>query len=203
MGQKVNALIFRTKNFPYYVNVWNNFNYISEKLTYLLNIKKFVEITNQLNIIHIQSNYYFDNYCIYNVILFSKITYFKNKEYINRLISKFFSKNSVKKTKFGVNVVLFKHPLISTHFLLKYLYIKLIHTKSSLRKIIPQLAVLINKKYKLRGFKCIVSGRINGVQMAKAETFQFNKSSLQTKTSYIKYNFLSIPTKYGLLGVKI
>ena len=39
--------------------------------------------------------------------------------------------------------------------------------------------------------------------MAKLETFKFNESSLQNKILNIKYNFISVPTKYGLLGIKI
>lgn len=96
-----------------------------------------------------------------------------------------------------------KYPLISTYFILKYLYKKIIFTKNSLRKIIPYFIFLIYKKYKIKGCKCIISGRINGVQIAKSETFKFNECSLQDKVLNIKYNFINIPTKYGLLGIKI
>lgn len=140
---------------------------------------------------------------MYNIVLFSKSTYSKNKQYINLCFLKFLKRNYLTKIKFGFNFVVLKHPLLSTHFILKYLYYKISYTKYSLRKIIPQFVVLINKKYKIKGFKCIVSGRINGVQMAKLETFKFNESSLQNKTLHIKYNCISIPTKYGLLGIKI
>ena len=80
---------------------------------------------------------------------------------------------------------------------------KIIFTKNSLRKIIPYFIFLIYKKYKIKGCKCIISGRINGVQIAKSETFKFNECSLQDKVLNIKYNFINIPTKYGLLGIKI
>lgn len=96
-----------------------------------------------------------------------------------------------------------KHPLLSTYFILNYLCKKFFATNGSLRKILPQFVLLINNKYRIKGFKCIISGRIKGVQMAKLETFKFNESSLQDKRSYIKYNFISISTKYGLIGIKV
>ena len=201
MGQKVNSLIFRSKNFPYYINVWNNFNLTYNNIKFFLNLQKFIKNQKQLNILYIQNKYCYTNYYIYNIILFSKEIYFKNKQYLNSYFLKFLKKNFLKKSKF--NFVILKHPLLSTHFILKYLYNKIIFTKNSLRKIIPQLILLINKKYKIKGFKCIISGRINGAQMAKLETFKFNESSLQNKILNIKYNFISVPTKYGLLGIKI
>ncbi len=204
MGHKVNSLIFRSKNFPYYSNVWNNYNFTSQSIKYYLNLQIFIKIKKLLNILYIQSNYYNNTYCIYNIILFSKSCFFKNKSYDKILFLEFLRKNYSKKIKFGLNIVVLKHPLLSTSFILRYLYNKLLdNRKNSLRKIIPQLVLLINKKYKIKGLKCIVSGRINGVQMAKLETFKFNESSLQNKTSDIRYNFLNIHTKYGLLGIKI
>lgn len=200
MGQKVNSLIFRSKNFPYYINIWNNINLTYKYIKYYLNIKIF---NKKINVLYIQSNYCYTNYCIYNIILFSKVTYIKNKQDITLYFLNFLKKNYFKQIKFGFNFVILKHPLLSTHFILKYLYNKILYTKNSLRKIIPQLVLLINNKYKIKGFKCLISGRINGVQMAKLETFKFNESSLQNKMIYIKYNFISIPTKYGLLGIKI
>ena len=203
MGQKVNSLIFRSKSFPYYINLWNNFNLTYKHIKFFINVKMFIKNIKQLNILYIQNNSYYSDYYIYNIILFSNSIYIKNKQYIILYFSKFLKKNYFKKIKFGFNFVILKHPLLSTYFILNYLHNKILYTKSSLRKIIPQLVVLINNKYKIKGFKCIVSGRINGVQMAKIETFKFNESSLQNKVIYIKYNFISIPTKYGLLGIKI
>lgn len=203
MGHKVNSLIFRSKNFPYYFNLWNSFISIYKNIKYVLNIQIFVKNKKQLNILYVQSNYINKNYCVYNIILFSKSIFIKHKEDIKISFSEFIKKNYFTHIKFGFNFVILKHPLVSTNFLLKYIYNKLLYTNSSLRKIIPQLILLINTKYKIKGLKCIISGRINGVQMAKLETFKFNECSLQSKTLNIKYSFLSIPTKYGLLGIKI
>jgi len=62
---------------------------------------------------------------------------------------------------------------------------------------------MISNTYNLKGFKCLISGRLNGSQMAKIETFKFNKSSLQHISSYVKFTSINISTKYGLLGVKV
>nr|YP_009186559.1 ribosomal protein S3 [Cyclospora cayetanensis]AKO71981.1 ribosomal protein S3 [Cyclospora cayetanensis]ANJ44332.1 ribosomal protein S3 [Cyclospora cayetanensis]ANN13266.1 ribosomal protein S3 [Cyclospora cayetanensis]ANN13295.1 ribosomal protein S3 [Cyclospora cayetanensis]ANN13324.1 ribosomal protein S3 [Cyclospora cayetanensis] len=203
MGQIVNALIFRSKNFPYYNNIWNNYRYIYKNINYFLNLKRFIKFKKQLNILYINNNYSYTNYCIYNIILFSKLNYINNKYYIQLYFLNFLKKNYTKHIKIGFNFVCLKYPLLSTNFILKYLTNKILFTKISLRKIIPQLILLINNIHKIKGFKCIISGRINGAQMAKLETFKFNESSLQNKNLYIKYNCISIPTKYGLLGVKI
>lgn len=201
MGKKINSLIFRSKNFPYYINIWNDFNLIYNNIKLFLNLQKFIKNKKQLDILYIQNKYCFINYYMYNIILFSKEIYFKNKQYINLYFLKFLKKNFLKKIKF--NFVILKYPLLSTYFILKYLYKKIITTKDSLRKIIPQLILLINTKHKIKGFKCIISGRINGAPIAKVETFKFNENSLQNKILNIKYNFINAPTKYGLLGIKI
>ncbi|NP_852625.2 ribosomal protein S3 (apicoplast) [Eimeria tenella] len=203
MGQKVNPLIFRSKNFPYYINIWNNFKLTYINIKFFLNLQLFTKNKKQLNILYIQNKYYYNNYYIYNIILYSKLIYLKNKQYINKYFIKFIQKNYLKKNKFTFNFVVLKHPLISTYFILKYLYNKILYTKNSLRKIIPQIILLINKKYKIKGFKCIISGKINGSQMAKIETFKFNESSLQNKILNVKYNSIDVITKYGLLGIKI
>ena len=89
MGQKVNSLIFRSKNFPYYINVWNNFNLTYNNIKFFLNLQKFIKNQKQLNILYIQNKYCYTNYYIYNIILFSKEIYFKNKQYLNSYFLKF------------------------------------------------------------------------------------------------------------------
>lgn len=203
MGQKVNSLIFRSKNFPYYINIWNNFNKNYNNIKFFLNLQIFLKNKKQLNILYIQNKCYYNKNYIYNLIFFSKSIYLKNKKYINLYFLNFLNKNFLTKIKFKFNFVLLKYPLISTYFILKYLSNKILYSKNSLRKIIPQFILLINKKFKIKGFKCIVSGRINGIQIAKSEIFKFNECSLQNKNLNIKYNSINIITKYGLLGIKI
>lgn len=201
MGQKVNPLIFRSKNFPYYINTWDNFILTHRNIRNYLNMKIFIK-KKKLEFLSIRSSYNSNHYK-YNIISSSKLLDVKNKQYMKLFFSKFLERNLLSKIKFEFNFLYLKEPLLSTKFILTYLCNKLLHTNNPLRKIIPQLVLLINRRFKIKGFKCIVSGRIHGAQMAKVETFSFNESSLQDKTLHVKYSCISVPTKYGLLGIKI
>lgn len=172
-----------------------------KNLKHYLNLKIFLKKKN-LDILYIQSNYSFNCYK-YSIILSSELVYVKNKQRITLFFSKFLKKNFINKIRIEFKFFYLKEPLLSSKFILIYLRNKLLYTKDSLRKILPQLILLINRKFKIKGLKCIISGRIHGAQMAKVERFNFNESSLQDKTLYVKYSCINVATKYGLLGIKI
>jgi len=53
-----------------------------------------------------------------------------------------------------------------------------------------------------KGIKIRCSGRLNGVEMARKESYQEGKLPLQTFRSQIDYGFAEAHTTYGVLGVK-
>jgi len=53
------------------------------------------------------------------------------------------------------------------------------------------------------GIKIRCSGRLNGAEMARAESYKLGKLPLQTLRAQIDYGFAESLTTYGLLGVKV
>ena len=54
-----------------------------------------------------------------------------------------------------------------------------------------------------KGIKIRCSGRLNGVEMARKESYQEGKLPLQTLRANIDYGFAEALTTYGILGVKV
>lgn len=54
-----------------------------------------------------------------------------------------------------------------------------------------------------QGIKIRCSGRLNGAEMARRETYQVGKLPLHTFRAKIDYGFAEAMTTYGLLGVKV
>ncbi len=54
-----------------------------------------------------------------------------------------------------------------------------------------------------KGIKIKCSGRLNGVEMARKETYKKGKLPLHTFRAQINYGFAEAQTTYGVLGVKV
>jgi len=54
-----------------------------------------------------------------------------------------------------------------------------------------------------KGIKIRCAGRLNGVEMARRETYQEGKLPLHTFRAQIDYGFAEAITTYGILGVKV
>jgi len=54
-----------------------------------------------------------------------------------------------------------------------------------------------------KGIKTLVSGRLNGVEMARSEGYSEGNISLQTIIADIDYGFAEALTTYGKLGIKV
>ena len=55
----------------------------------------------------------------------------------------------------------------------------------------------------VKGIKVVVSGRLNGVDIARKETYNFGTVPLHTLRANIDYATGSAPTQYGMIGVKV
>jgi len=55
----------------------------------------------------------------------------------------------------------------------------------------------------IKGIKIQISGRLNGVEMARSEWIRFGCIPLQTLTANIEYYSHSTQTTYGLFGIKV
>lgn len=54
-----------------------------------------------------------------------------------------------------------------------------------------------------KGIKIKCSGRLNGVEMARKESYKLGKLPLQTFRAKIEYGFAEALTTYGIIGVKV
>ncbi|MCA9405563.1 MAG: 30S ribosomal protein S3 [Candidatus Omnitrophica bacterium] len=54
-----------------------------------------------------------------------------------------------------------------------------------------------------KGIKVTCSGRLNGVEMARTETYKEGKLPLQTFRAKVDYGFAEALTTYGILGIKV
>ncbi|MGX7458814.1 hypothetical protein [Candidatus Vidania fulgoroideorum] len=61
-----------------------------------------------------------------------------------------------------------------------------------------------NSNYKnITGIKIIISGRINGVEIARRDVFCVGNVSLVSLSQFYSYRSVSFNTKYGIIGIKI
>ncbi|MGX7582849.1 30S ribosomal protein S3 [Candidatus Vidania fulgoroideorum] len=58
-------------------------------------------------------------------------------------------------------------------------------------------------KKNIKGIKIKISGRINGSEIARTETYKEGKISLSTIKNLINYKNHIFKTKYGIIGIKI
>jgi len=74
--------------------------------------------------------------------------------------------------------------------------------KISFRRVIKQALGKV-KQAGAMGCKISVSGRLNGVEMARREWVSFGKIPLQTLRARIDFSSVSAYTTYGVIGVKV
>ena len=197
MGQKINPLIFRSKIFPIYTNSYNTYSTTKLNLVKYLNFKKsLIQDFKNINVLDIVFKNNYKNKCMFSIILVSKNQYYNNKKYINTILFKY---NKI----LFIRIQILKQPLLSAKFILNYIIEQYKLKKISIRKLIKQIVCLILNKYKIKGIKFLISGRINGVQMAKTEVFKFNEISLQKLNFYVNYSNNYITTKSGVIGFKL
>lgn len=86
-------------------------------------------------------------------------------------------------------------------FLFSNLFIKIFKRENYKKFIRDYLKKILNKL--ILGIKIIISGRINGSEIARKEIFKKGKMPLQTYSKNIFYKMESFNTKYGIISIKI
>jgi small subunit ribosomal protein S3 len=71
------------------------------------------------------------------------------------------------------------------------------------RRALKSIIDISQKQKTLLGIKIKVSGRLNGIEMARSEWVRKGQIPLQTINANIEYYNGVAQTKYGLLGVKV
>jgi len=64
-------------------------------------------------------------------------------------------------------------------------------------------SIQLAQKRGVKGIKIMVSGRINGAEIARTEWYREGRVPLQTLRARVDYGFAVAKTKYGVLGVKV
>ncbi|XBT18789.1 MAG: 30S ribosomal protein S3 [Candidatus Shikimatogenerans sp. AspAUS03] len=77
-----------------------------------------------------------------------------------------------------------------------------LNNKRSYKKSIKYLINYLYKK-NINGIKVKISGRLNGAEMARSESFQKGMIKLSTIRANIDYSFYEILTKYGIISLKV
>lgn len=227
MGQKVNPLGFRLKIRQNYLSKWYslkhnykllNFEdyYIRLKLNnFLFNKLTFADIQifriNNFNIhlqpiILINLSILYPKFNILKFINLKKIKKKVQKYYIIFLIKKqlkqfiyyFFNKT---KKQYFFNVILIKNQFINAMLIAKFISFQL-KQRIPFRRIISIIFQNI-KKIILKGIKIQLSGRLNGIEIARREWQLYKQVPLHTLIANIDYISYPVKTIYGLIGIKI
>jgi len=141
----------------------------------------------------------------------NKILVYLNKLNKNiKILFNFFIKNTIKKLIFLLQKKINKKIFIKLNFirnpyynvnLITKIILDQIKKRISYRRILNQI---INKieNFNIKGIKIQISGRLDGIEIARSEWKKYGIMPLQTLNSNIIYNSNYVKTNYGIIGVK-
>ena len=79
---------------------------------------------------------------------------------------------------------------------------RLIESRISYRRAI-KMAIAAAMRMNSEGIKIVISGRLNGAEMARSETYKEGRIPLSTFRADIDYSVVEAHTTYGRLGIKV
>nr|BBC77471.1 ribosomal protein S3 [Nitzschia sp. PL3-2] len=206
MGQKVHPLGFRLSLNNNYKSLWYpDYRKYIELLkednlirTFFNNLIKTKKISNirikrkdkKFNIIETEihtgdPNYFLDKNCL-------ELNNLKNT------IKKKLSKN----TKLKVNIIEVKNFFLETEIIAN-LIAEQLEKRIYFKRIIKNLLQTIQKEKRVIGIKILLSGRLNGAEIAGNEWVIKGSIPLQTLKVNINYSTAEANTIYGIIGIKV
>lgn len=119
------------------------------------------------------------------------------------IIKKFFKDNSLGKNKMVIdlNIKEIKNPNTSAELVAQSIVVDL-EKRILFRRAMKQ-AIERVKKAGVKGVKVRLSGRLNGVEIARTEHLSYGNLPLHTLRADIDYAFRIANTTYGTIGVKV
>jgi small subunit ribosomal protein S3 len=199
MGQKVNPVIFRLKIIHNWESFWYCKKMYSEKLYEDAKIRNL--IFNKMHNAPI-SRVLIDrlsNRAIVNIHSSKPgLVIGKNGLQINNVRKIILA---IMKHSPIINIVEIKKPEIEAP-LIAHSIADQLEKRVSFRKIIKR-AISIAVQTGLKGIKVSISGRLNGADIARKESFMEGKIPLHTLRAIISYSKVNAKTIYGLTGVKV
>ncbi|MBP8017172.1 30S ribosomal protein S3 [Candidatus Gracilibacteria bacterium] len=200
MGHKVNPLAFRIG----YIKTWKTSGYFgkkdyTQKVSDDTKIRSFIEKT----LVGIPVGNIFINYSndFINIVIYtSKVSLIlgKNGENITKLEEDLKKKFNL---KFGVDVKEIKKPELSAPLVADSIA-RQVEKKLPYRRVIKNIVAKTMEKGGL-GIKVIASGRLNGVDIARTETYKEGAIPTQTLRADIEFALDEAKTIYGIIGIKV
>lgn len=228
MGQKVHPLGFRVTITENYRSSWftklNNYShYLSQDYLIRQSILNYFTRLNRLenkknlsdffNLIDITISRQFDQVQI--CINVASIKSLLNSETIESIIDKLqsfiiynlrksFLKNSSNSRIPKILISVQESPKLESNaiFVAKCL-VEDLENRVPFRKAIKNVVEIIQKRKSMLGVKIRISGRLNGIEMARSEWVREGRIPLQTLAADIEYCKDVAQTKYGILGIKV
>nr|QEM01864.1 30S ribosomal protein S3 [Nephromyces sp. ex Molgula occidentalis] len=225
MGRKINPFLLRTGYYPNYKffnkvpftlskKQFKNYQVILDIYSFIKKLEnKFIILDSKIILVN------FKTIIIYfilpdkrNSILNTNLLniYKQEKKYFLLELNYFLLKLNIKYK----NNYLFKIDIINSNkyfnyqnylfYWIKFLMKKIFSFKVIFNKLLEELNILEkNNSFLFYGIKLKISGRINGSELAKIETFKKGNIPLHTIINNIQYNNYFIKTNFGTLGIKI
>ncbi|WP_027121265.1 30S ribosomal protein S3 [Mycoplasma leonicaptivi] len=122
----------------------------------------------------------------------------KNVQELTLSLQKFL-KN--RKLNLNIQVVELKNPDLNARLLAEMIATKL-ENRESFRSA-QKIAIRLAMKSGAKGIKTMVSGRLNGVDMARSEGYSEGEMKLHTLRQNVDYATATARTTYGAIGVKV
>ncbi|QSW37960.1 hypothetical protein JSR06_00690 [Candidatus Vidania fulgoroideae] len=192
MGNKVNPLIYRANISNNWRSKWYTENKLALNILLDFEIKKTIEafISDK-----IPYEFYIERLEEIIIIVFLTPKRIPNSLKLSSLIEKIESKKCI------INNVVSRSFLNSVSSLLHGIK-KLILARKNYKAYISKF--FYNSSYSnINGIKIIISGRINGIEIARKDIFCIGNISLIELGQFYSYKTDFINTKYGVIGVKI
>ncbi|MFH0791284.1 MAG: 30S ribosomal protein S3 [Candidatus Omnitrophota bacterium] len=109
--------------------------------------------------------------------------------------------NSLVKTEISIDIEEVKNPSLDAQLVSQNVALQL-EKRVAFRRAIKR-AIDQTMHSGAKGIKVMCSGRLNGAEMSRTETYRNGKIPLQTFRADIDYGFTESLTTYGLIGVKV
>lgn len=226
MGQKVHPLGFRLGTIKNYSSNWfikpNLYsNFLLEDYLIRQNIEKFFELlsVNESNAFLIMDIKIYRKFNQIEILLngVSTRSLFDNKKgdqsklelleslksfLIRKLRPLYNSSNSQAFPRIIINISECSDINLNAVFIAKCLIMDL-ENRVPFRRALKKILRRIQKQEKLYGIKIKISGRLNGIEMARSEWVKKGRIPLQTINANIDYHTDIAHTIYGILGIKI
>ena len=204
MGQKVNPNGFRYGITKKHNTIW--FAPKNKFATYLLEDQKIIKFIKKF-----ERKYLIGNIKIFrnqkndlSIKIFSAkpgVILEEDGKNLKMLINKIKRHTKNKKLKLNIEIITIEKPELNAKLVAEEIAIKL-ENRNSFR-IAQKQAIRSALKAGAKGIKTSVSGRLNGVDMARTEGYTEGEMKLHTLRQDVDYATATAKTTYGALGVKV